>query len=430
MVILHIPPLHYFFSVSHDLFYEKRHAIMPNMSDTDSVLSARTGRIKPSPTIAVSSRAQEMKADGRDVINLGSGEPDFDTPQHIKDAAVAAIANGQTKYTAVGGTPALKKAVVEKLQRENNLDYSSQQIIVSTGAKQATMNLMSAVLDDGDEVLIPAPFWVSYPDMALMADASPVIVPADDGHKISPEQLAKYITPRSKMLVLNSPSNPSGALYSIDELAALAEVLLSHPRIIIASDDIYEHLRYDGRPFANIVNACPELAARTVVINGVSKAYSMTGWRIGYAAGAAPIIKAMTTIQSQCTSNPCSIAQAAAETALNGGTDCVAPMLAAFVKRRDFVRQGLNAVRDVSCGDIEGAFYAFADARNAVTRLHKDGVINEPTDLALCAYLLEKGEVAAVPGSAFGSDGFFRISFAASDDALKTALSRIQSALS
>ena len=397
------------------------------MSDFSSILSERAGRIKPSPTIAVSSRAQEMKAAGRNVINLGSGEPDFDTPQHIKDAAVAAIANGHTKYTAVGGTPSLKKAVVQKLQRENNLDYSSQQIIVSAGAKHAIMNLMSAVLNQGDEVLIPAPYWVSYPDMAALADASPVIIPPDDGHKISAQQLAQYITPQSKMLVFNSPCNPSGALYSEDELASLAEVLLSHPDVIIASDDIYEHLRYDGRHFANIVNVCPDLAERTVVINGVSKAYAMTGWRIGYAAGAAPIIKAMTTIQSQSTSNPCSIAMAAAEAALNGGLDCLKPMLDAFTKRRNFVKDGLNNARDILCDDIEGAFYAFADARNAISRLHQDGVIDEPSDLALCAYLLEKGEVAAVPGSAFGSEGFFRISFAASDDDLESALTRIQS---
>ena len=397
----------------------------------NELLAKRVGRIKPSPTIAVSTRAQEMKADGRDVINLGSGEPDFDTPQHIKDAASVAMQNGQTKYTAVGGTAALKKSVCDKLQRENNLDYTPSQIIVSTGAKHSIFNLMLAVLDDGDEVVIPAPYWVSYPDMALLAGGVPVIATASasNHYKITPQQLKDALSPKTKLVMLNSPSNPSGALYSQDELAALAAVLQDYPHVLIATDDIYEHLRYDGRPFATILNACPELGARVIVINGVSKSYAMTGWRIGYAAGDKTIIGAMTKIQSQGTSNPCSIAQAAAVAALDGGIECVAPMLSAFTERRNFVRNGLNDTKGIQCGDIQGAFYAFADASEAITRLHKDGIIDEATDLSFCAYLLEKAEVAAVPGSAFGIDNHFRISFAAADDLLKEAVKRIQNAL-
>ena len=400
--------------------------------NTLNTLAARVGRIKPSPTIAVSTKAQEMKAAGRDIINLGSGEPDFDTPQHIKDAAIAAIANGQTKYTPVGGTAQIKNAIAHKLAQENNLHYSPEQIIVSTGAKHCIMNLMLAVLDAGDEVIIPAPYWVSYPDMALLADAIPVVITAgsEQNYKITPRQLKTALTDKSKLLILNSPSNPSGALYSKDELAALAEALSQHPRVIIATDDIYEHIRYDGRPFANILNACPSLSERVIVINGVSKAYAMTGWRIGYAAGNANIIKAMTKIQSQGTSNACSIAQAAAAAALEGGTDCIAPMVEAFDRRRKFVQEGLNAARGIHCGDIEGAFYAFADAQNAIANLRESGKIDKADDLSLCAYLLEKAEVAAVPGSAFGAEGCFRISFATSDENLDKAIDRIQKALS
>ena len=399
---------------------------------TNIPLAARVGRIKPSPTIAVSTRAQELRAAGRDIVNLGSGEPDFDTPQHIKDAAARAMQNGQTKYTAVGGTPELKAAVAEKLRRENNLDYAPAQIVVSTGAKHSLMNLMLAVLNEGDEVVIPAPYWVSYPDMALLADARPVFVSAaaEDGYKVSPPQLAAALSNKSRLLILNSPSNPSGALYSPDELAALAEIVSAHPNLFVASDDIYEHIRYDGRPFANILNARPDLANRVVVINGVSKAFAMTGWRIGYAAAPEYIAKAMTKIQSQCTSNPCSIAQAAAEAALTGGTECIAPMLEAFDRRRKIARAGLNAVRGIVCGEICGAFYAFANAREAISELHSAGKISAPDDVAFCAYLLETAEVAAVPGTAFGCEGHFRISFATSDDNLQNAIRRIQNALS
>lgn len=394
-----------------------------------SVLAARMGRIKPSPTIAVATRAQELKASGRDIINLGSGEPDFDTPEHIKEAAARAMRDGMTKYTAVGGTPDLKKSIARKLQAENALEYAPAQIAASTGAKQCIMNLMLAALDPGDEVLIPAPYWVSYPDMALMADAQPVAVSASASHKISADELRSAITKKSKLLILNSPSNPSGALYSRDELVALGDALQEHPRIIIATDDIYEHVRYDGAPFANIINACPDLAPRTVVINGVSKAYAMTGWRIGYAAGPEELIRAMTKIQSQSTSNPCSIAQAAAAAALSGGTDCVAPMLEAFTRRRKLVLDGLNATASMSCGGIAGAFYAFADARPAIAEQHDKGMLSAADDVAFCELLLDKAGVAAVPGSAFGCPGYFRISFAAADELLQDAVQRIQGAL-
>lgn len=399
---------------------------------TDIALAGRVGRIKPSPTIAVSTRAQELRAAGRDVINLGSGEPDFDTPPHIKEAASRAMSEGKTKYTAVGGIPSFKEAIAGKFQRENNLQYAPEQVMVSTGAKHCIMNLMFAVLDSGDEVIIPAPYWVSYPDMALLADASPVFVAAgaDQDYKITPSQLAQAITPKSKLLILNSPSNPSGTMYSRDELAQLAEIAGKHPHLLIVTDDIYEHIRYDGREFANILNAEPALSERTIVVNGVSKAYAMTGWRIGYAAGPAPIIKAMTKIQSQGTSNPCSIAQAAAEAALTGGNQCLQPMLEAFHRRRKLVQDGLNAAPGLACGNIEGAFYAFANAADAIVKLHADGRIDSPDDLALCAYLLDTAEVAAVPGSAFGTENCFRISFATSDENLQKALERIQNALS
>lgn len=399
--------------------------------DITEMLAARVGRIKPSPTIAVSSRAQELKAAGRDVINLGSGEPDFDTPEHIKEAAVAAVRGGQTKYTPVGGTPALKTAAAEKLRRENGLDYPPEQICVSAGAKHCIMNLMAAVLDEGDEALIPAPYWVSYPDMVLLQGARPAVIPSPaQTRKITPEGLENALTEKSKLLILNSPCNPAGAVYSSGELAALAEVAARYPRLFIVSDDIYEHIIYGGGVFANILNVCPALAERTVVVNGVSKAYAMTGWRIGYAAGPAPLIRAMTKIQSQTTSNPCSIAQAAAVAALEGGLECTKPMLEAFERRRRFVLEGLNASPGISCGEIEGAFYAFADVSAAAAALFEKGKISAPDDLEFCGYLLEHAGVAAVPGSAFGAENCFRISFAASDDSLKSALARIQEALS
>ena len=397
---------------------------------TAEMLAARIGRIKPSPTIAVSDKARELKAAGRDIINLGSGEPDFDTPQHIKDAATKAINGGDTKYTAVGGTAALKKAVSQKFKSENGLDYAPEQIVVSTGAKQALMNLILSVVNDGDEVVIISPYWVSYPDMALVAGGEPVFVhPQSPRHIAAPEELAAALTQKTKLVIINSPSNPAGSLYSPEEMRALGEVLRECPQAVIASDDIYEHIRYEGRPFCTIAKECPELAERTVVINGVSKAFAMTGWRIGYAAGPLPIIKAMTKVQSQSTSNPCSIAQAAAVAALENGAECVAPMLAAFDKRRLRVTEGLNATNGVSCAPIEGAFYAFAHAADAIDKLHADKKIQESNDIAFCNYLLEAAGVAAVPGSAFGSEGYFRISFAAPDSDIDSAIERIQTAL-
>ena len=393
-------------------------------------LSSRVKNIKPSPTLAISALAAKLKAEGQDIIGLGVGEPDFDTPQHIKDAAVAAIAEGFTKYTAVGGTPSLKQAVVAKFKRDNGLDYSAKQVLVSCGGKQSFYNLVQAVINPGDEVIVPAPYWVSYPDIVILADGKPVIVEAgiEQGFKLLPEQLAAAITPRTRMVVLNSPSNPTGAVYTLDELKALGEVLRRHPQVLIASDDMYEHIRLDDAPFANILNACPDLYDRTMVLNGVSKAYAMTGWRIGYCAGPADIIAAMDNIQSQSTSNPTSISQVAAEAALNGDQGCIQPMLAAFRERHRFVVDSLNAIPGVKCVDSGGAFYAFPDVRPAIDALHAAGKLKDRTDLALTQYLIEHG-VAVVPGSAFGAEGYIRLSFATSMQNLEKALARIAKAL-
>jgi len=393
-------------------------------------LSQRVRNIKPSPTLAISARATQLKAEGKDIVNLGAGEPDFDTPQHIKAAAIAAIDRGFTKYTAVGGMPSLKKAVADKFKRENGLDYAANQILVSCGGKQSFYNLCQAYIGPGDEVIIPAPYWVSYPDIVVLADGKPVIVEATikQGFKITPAQLAAAITPRTKMLVLNSPSNPTGAVYTLAELAALGEVLRQHPGVLIASDDMYEHILLSDQPFANILNACPDLYDRTMVLNGASKAYAMTGWRIGYAAGPKAIIGAMDNIQSQSTSNPTSISQVAAEAALNGDQACIEPMLAAFKERHRFVVDGLNAIPGLKCVDSGGAFYAFPDAGAAIAKLYAAGKIKKNNDLALTAYLLEHG-VAVVPGSAFGAEGCIRLSFATSKENLAKALDRIAKAL-
>jgi aspartate aminotransferase len=393
-------------------------------------LSHRVQNIKPSPTLAVSARAAQLKAEGRDIIGLGVGEPDFDTPQHIKDAAIAAIHAGFTKYTAVGGTPSLKQAVIAKFKRENGLDYAPKQILVSCGGKQSFYNLAQAYINPGDEVIIPAPYWVSYPDMVILADGKPVIVEAgiEQGFRITPGQLEAAITPRTRLLVLNSPSNPTGAVYSQGDLAALGAVLRRHPQVLIASDDMYEHIMLADGPFKNILNACPDLYDRVMVLNGVSKAYAMTGWRIGYAAGPAEIIAAMENIQSQSTSNPTSISQVAAEAALNGDQACIQPMLAAFRERHRFVVDDLNAIPGVHCVASGGAFYAFPDVRPAIARLHAAGKLAEATDLALTAYLLDHG-VALVPGSAFGAEGYLRMSFATSMANLEQAIRRIAQAL-
>jgi len=394
-------------------------------------LSRRVQAIKPSPTLAVTARAAALKATGRDIVGLGAGEPDFDTPQHIKEAAIDAINKGFTKYTAVDGTPGLKAAIIAKLKRDNGLDYTPKQILVSCGGKQSFFNLVQAVINPGDEVIVPAPYWVSYPDIVILADGKPVIVEAgiDQGFKITPAQLEAAITPKTRLFVINSPSNPTGAVYSREELAALGEVLRKHPQVLIASDDMYEHIRLDGAPFVNILNVCPDLYDRTLVLNGVSKAYSMTGWRIGYAAGPEAILRAMTNVQSQSTSNPTSISQVAAEAALNGDQGCITPMLDAFKARHRYVVDALNAIPGFNCVDSGGAFYAFPDVRAAIMNLLARDVIEAPTDIAFSEYLLESADVAVVPGSAFGAEGYIRLSFATSQANLEKALKRIAQAM-
>ena len=394
-------------------------------------LSTRVQAIKPSPTLAVTARAAKLKAEGKDIIGLGAGEPDFDTPQHIKDAAIAAINKGFTKYTAVGGTPTLKAAVIAKFKRDNGLDYTAKQILVSCGGKQSFFNLALAVINPGDEVIIPAPYWVSYPDIVIIAEGKPVIVQAgiEQGFKMTPAQLAAAITPKTKMVVINSPSNPSGAVYTLEDLKALGVVLRKHPNILIATDDMYEHIALTDAKFVNILNACPDLYPRTMVLNGVSKSYAMTGWRIGYAGGPEHIITAMENVQSQSTSNPTSISQVAAEAALNGDQGCITPMLKAFRERHVFVVNALNKIPGVKCIMAGGAFYAFPDVRPAIARLHQRGAIKAATDVALSEYLLESGGVAVVPGSAFGSEGYIRLSFATSMDNLQKALERLAKTL-
>lgn len=394
-------------------------------------LSTRVQAIKPSPTLAVTARAAKLKAEGKDIIGLGAGEPDFDTPQHIKDAAIAAINKGFTKYTPVGGTASLKQAIIAKFKRDNGLDYSTKQILVSCGGKQSFFNLALATINPGDEVIIPAPYWVSYPDIVIIAEGKPVIVQAgiEQGFKMTPAQLEAAITSKTKMVVINSPSNPSGGVYTLDDLKALGEVLRKHPQILIATDDMYEHIALTDEKFCNILNACPDLYPRTMVLNGVSKAYAMTGWRIGYAAGPQDIITAMENVQSQSTSNPTSISQVAAEAALNGDQNCIAPMLKAFRERHEFVVNELNKIPGLSCIKAGGAFYAFPDARAAIATLHQKGTIKEATDIALSEYLLVEAGVAVVPGSAFGSEGYMRLSFATSMENLQKALARMAKAL-
>lgn len=388
-------------------------------------LSSRAQRIKPSPTLAVTTKAAELKAQGKDIVSLGAGEPDFDTPDHIKVAAKAAMDAGKTKYTPVGGTPELKQAVIAKFKRDNNLDYTPAQILVSCGGKQSFFNMAQALLNDGDEVIIPAPYWVSYPDMAKIAGGVPVILNTsiDNRFKITPEQLEAAITPKTRLFVINSPSNPSGVAYSEAELAAIGAVLLKHPDIVVATDDMYEHILWTGKPFVNIVNACPALKDRTLVLNGVSKAYSMTGWRIGYAAGPENVIKTMQKIQGQSTSGASSISQAAATAALNGDQACVAEMVAAFRKRHDWLTAELDKLDGVRTIQADGTFYAFVDMSGAIKA---KGLAD---DMELVAALLEEG-VALVPGSAFGMPGCVRLSFATSNDNLEKAVERIGAFLS
>ncbi len=392
----------------------------------DIALSQRVQRIKPSPTLAVTARAAELRAAGKDILSLGAGEPDFDTPDHIKQAAIRAISAGATRYTAVDGTPELKTAIINKFQRDNGLSYQLNQILVSCGGKQSFYNLVEALLNPGDEVIIPAPYWVSYPDMVRLADGEPVIIKAglDQRFKISPEQLEAAITPKTRLFVLNSPSNPTGVAYDREELQRLADVLLRHPHVLIATDDMYEHILWTKEPFINIVNVCPTLYPRSIVLNGVSKAYAMTGWRIGYAGGPAQLIQAMKKVQSQSTSNPASPSQAAAAEALNGDQSCIAPMVSAFKQRHDYLVRALNELPGVRCAEADGTFYAFPDFSAVIARLH--GVDD---DVKLAEYLLNEVGVALVPGSAFGAPGYARLSFATSLEVLKEAVKRLQKAL-
>lgn len=384
-------------------------------------LANRMHSVKPSPTLAVAAKAEKMRAQGLDVIGLGTGEPDFDTPQHIKNAAIAAIQAGFTKYTPVDGIFELKEAIKDKFKRDNGLDYQLNQILVSVGGKQSIYNLCQAFLNDGDEVLIPAPYWVSYPDIVLLAGGVPVILPTmpAERYKISAKQLAAAITPKTKLLFINSPSNPSGIAYTFAELQALGEVLKQHPHVLIATDDMYEHIIW-SQPFVNILDACPELYARTIVLNGVSKAYAMTGWRIGYAGGPAPLIAAMKTVQSQSTSNPCAIAQKAAVAALNGGEETVHAMVKAFRQRHDYVVQRLDAIPGIDVIPADGTFYIFPCVQEIIKRR---GFTN---DVEFADKLLQDVGVALVPGSAFGNEGCIRLSFATSMDTLRDALDRLQ----
>jgi len=392
----------------------------------DVQLSTRVQRIKPSPTLAVTARAAALRAAGKDIIGLGAGEPDFDTPDHIKQAAIQAIHDGFTKYTDVGGTPQLKQAVIAKFARENGLNYTPAQILVSVGGKQSFFNLAQALLNPGDEVIIPAPYWVSYPDMVMLADGIPVVISAgiDQNFKISPAQLEAAITPLTRLAVINSPSNPTGIAYTREELAALGDVLRRHPKVMIATDDMYEHILWTEQPFVNILNVCPDLYDRTIVLNGVSKAYSMTGWRIGYAGGPAPLIEAMKNIQSQSTSNPASISQVAAQAALEGDQSCITRMCKAFKERHDFVVKELNTIPGVRCVAGQGTFYSFPDVTGMIHRL--DGL---HSDVELAEHLINVAGVALVPGSAFGAPGYLRLSFATDMDTLREALRRLKNVL-
>ncbi len=387
-----------------------------------SIVSNSLKRIKPSPTIAVTSKAREMRAAGKDVIGLGAGEPDFDTPDNIKEAAIEAIRKGDTKYTAVDGTPALKKAIQAKFSRENHLSYELDQISVGTGGKQVLYNAFMATINKGDEVIIPAPYWVSYPDIVLLAGGKPKIIKCDEKNnfKLTPEKLKKAVSKKTKWIIINSPSNPTGSGYTKDEIIALSKILMKYKNLYILSDDIYEHITYDGFKFFTIAQI-EKLKSRTLTMNGVSKSYSMTGWRIGYAAGPKEIIKAMAKIQSQSTSNPTSISQAAAVEALNGTQDFISERSNSFKERRNFVVDCLNNIKGISCLSPEGAFYVFPNCKKLLNKKTK-----LKTDKDFVEKLLEKAEVAVVQGSAFGLDGYFRVSYATSMENLKNAMKRIK----
>ena len=392
-----------------------------------SIISDSLKKIKPSPTIAVTQKARELKAAGKDVIGLGAGEPDFDTPDNIKQAAIKAINDGDTKYTAVDGTPALKKAIVEKFKKENNLDYTTDQITVGAGGKHVIYNAMMATLNDGDEVIIPAPYWVSYPDIVLLAGGKPVVMECDEkqGFKINPSDLEKFITPKTKWIILNSPSNPTGACYSENDIKAIAAVLEKYKHIYILSDDIYEHVTYEGFKFFTIAQI-ESLKERVLTMNGVSKAYSMTGWRIGYAAGPKDIIKAIAKIQSQSTTNPSSISQAASVEALSGIQDFIKKRADSFQERRDFVVKALNDIDGINCLNPDGAFYVFPSCKELIGKKDPGGK-EIKSDSDFVQSLLENSGIAVVQGSAFGLEGFFRISYATSMENLKKALEKISS---
>jgi len=386
-----------------------------------TILSNRVQKIKPSATMAVSDKAKQLKAQGVQIVSMGSGEPDFDTPVNIQKAATQAIGAGETRYTAVDGTPQLKKAICEKFKRQNGLDYSVNEVMVSSGGKQVFYNLCQTILNNGDEVIIPTPYWVSYPDIVLLADATPVFIEAEleQEFKITPEQLESSINANTKLLVLNSPSNPTGAVYTKSEIESLGAVLERHPHVNVISDDIYEHIRWEDDEFVNIAMACPNLKDRTIILNGVSKAYAMTGWRIGYAAGPEEIIKAMKKIQGQSTSNPSSISQAAALEAISGDQSFINMMVKAFEKRHNFLVDGLNAIDGIECPQSRGAFYSFPRVQGLIDRLGlKD-------DVEFSTYCLDKISLALVPGSAFGAPGYVRLSFATSMDNLKLAIERL-----
>jgi len=386
-----------------------------------TILSNRVQKIKPSATLAVSDKAKQLKAQGVQIVSMGSGEPDFDTPVNIQKAATQAIGAGETRYTAVDGTPQLKKAICEKFKRENGLDYSVNEVMVSSGGKQVFYNLCQAILSKGDEVIIPTPYWVSYPDIAILADATPVFIEAglDQEFKITSEQLESSINANTKLFVLNSPSNPTGAVYTKSEIESLGAVLERHPHVNVISDDIYEHIRWEDDEFVNIAMACPNLKDRTIILNGVSKAYAMTGWRIGYAAGPEDIIKAMKKIQGQSTSNPSSISQAAALEAISGDQSFINMMVEAFERRHNFLVDSLNAIDGIECPQSRGAFYSFPRVQGLIDRLGlKD-------DVEFSTYCLDKISLALVPGSAFGAPGYVRLSFATSMDNLKLAIERL-----
>ncbi len=388
-------------------------------------VSKRMASVKPSPTGTVLALAAELRAAGRDLISLGAGEPDFDTPEHICNAATEAISNGQTRYTPIDGTAELKAAIQAKFSRENQLDYELSQIVVTCGAKQALFNLCLALLNPGDEAIIPAPYWVSYPDMVRLAGAEPVVIETgiEQDFKVTPEQLAAAITERTRLLILNNPSNPTGTCYSAAEIAALGSVVEQHPDIVVLSDDIYEHIHWAPEPFASFATACPSLMDRTVTTNGVSKAYAMTGWRIGYAAGPKELIAAMKTVQSQSTTNACSVSQAAAVAALNGDQACIREMGEAYRERHEYIVGALNEIDGFECRHGEGAFYAFPRVRGAIDARGMED------DIQFVEFLLNEADVACVPGSAFGAPGYVRMSFACSMEMLEESVRRIKRAL-